>query len=156
MNKNRAYTYVLPCIASTLNIDRNLIVNIYLAKKNFNDPQFVFLEFKKDKNNLEYLKSHAQVEDFGENNNNVIVKFKLNLLQFKINTIYKKGEYSLFPKSHKDSIMSYHNLSRVSEQYQILYKLPVLRHKLEDKLNVDISSDAELGVKTNLIEETLI
>ena len=156
MKKNRSYTYVFPCIASTLKIDKNLILNTYLKKEGEElNSKIIFIEVTKTKN-IENLNSHPQIISYEEETNTLLIKFKLNLLQAKINSIYIKGKYSTFPNSHKEAVLNYHNLGKNSKHYQILYKLPVLRHKLEQELKVPIEKDAELGIKTNIIEEIYI
>lgn len=151
---NRCFTYVLPCIADTLKIKRELLQNIYLSSTTFFNPEYIFLLFTYDLEYLEYLEQHIQVEEI-QIKDNLIVKFKLNTWQKEINSLYLHGKYSEFPDSYKTSIMRYHNLSKTSKQFQILYKLPILRQKLESELKIKLESTAELGIKTNIKEETL-
>lgn len=152
---NRCFTYVLPSINETLNIKRELLVNCYLRTKNFYNPEYFFILFKYNEDYVNYLKNHPQIIELLEYDENILVKIKLNLIQQEINKLYIEGQYSKFPLFYKDKILKYFNLPKSSEQYKILHKLPVLKHQLEKNLNVKLSENSELGIKTNIKEESL-
>lgn len=153
--KNRCLTYVLPIINDTLQVNRSLLVNGYLRTKTFFNPKYIFLTFKPNAEYETYLKNHDQVEELTHRDNVVVVKFRLNSAQHEINLLYLKGAYSQFPKFVKDKILKFYNLPSTSKHYQILYKLPILKHKIEQQLQLKLNDAAELGTKTNIIEETL-
>ena len=144
----------MPAIADSINIDKSLLVNLYLRTKDCFDLQYVFIEFIYNETYLEYLNSHPQVVEVTINSERLLVKFKLNKIQQIINKIYISGKYSTFPDSYKIKILNYFSKPKSSNIGQVLFKLPILKQKLENNLRVKISDLVELGVKTNIIEES--
>ena len=151
---NRCYTYVLPAITDTIKIHKSLVSNVYLRSLSMFDPSYIFIAFKYDKEYLDYLKTVPQLEEFKIKDNLIITKIKLDDYQSNINMLYIQGKYSSFPIEYKSKILAFHNLNKNSKVYQVLYKLPILKQKIEEELKIKLKDDVELGIKTNILEET--
>jgi hypothetical protein len=144
----------MPSIADSMKIDKELLTNLYLRANGSFDTKYVYIEFNRSKEYEEYLSTQDQVEEITTYSDKILVKFKLNKIQEEINKIYINGKYSTFPNSYKMKILNYFNQPKSSKLGQVLFKLPILKKKLENQLNIRISDEIELGVKTNIIEES--
>lgn len=169
--RNRASLYLFPLIYDDLNITP---LNVTKEENGFKMLNL----FIGDNNKEEYEQGHLfmLVKIFDYENPN----FKLFIAGLKGNPLFKeyynidthlimlvfdvsdeskkivnyfiRGKYSLFPDFYKEYFPKDFS-QNIKSQYNILTKNNLLKHKIEQDLNIKLSSEAELDDKPYLEEE---
>lgn len=143
MIKNKTYTYLFPELAKKIKIPEKYIKGVFLGIKGVSrfleGNIFVWLSSQTPIINKNYVKNHTvgdgRIVEYVHPNKDTYDKIV-------------KGQYSEIDKEAKKTIIKYHNCTNKDKLYQVLYKSPVLRKKMELDLKVDLKG-YELGEKIN-------
>lgn len=168
---NRSTKYLFPLlydgynvIASNMtNLEQNgfNLINLYIgdSKKPEYDSHLLMLIYIKDYENdnfkifFENVKNHhLYSEYYNVDINYIMIVFKLNEEEQSIYNHFIRGRYSKFPKNYKEMFQSGFE-SPINSAYNIISKNPLLRHKIEQDLAVNLPSNAELDDIPNHNEE---
>lgn len=175
MKKNYSYTYIMPILSETINIDEKLLsffINSYMftnnsielgkifikCKFNYSSPQFSVWESILTDNEL-YIDSKS-VED------EIIYEFKMPLEYIEDQKLFIQGRYSEISKTTQNLIIRYwlelygnrkdFVMTIVKKIKGVFNKADWLRLEMENDLNISISKNKELGNLINIENETYI
>jgi hypothetical protein len=143
MTKSRSFTYLLPGLTDEVKINKSELENLWLGVENINTTfdGNVYCEYVKNCSNYD-TESAYYVTDY------TIDDKKFVCYQYPYPDIYNNfvsSQYSKFPTTYKNRILTYHGLSSSSLQHSILFKSQSLKTKIENDLKVKLPNDCELG-----------
>jgi hypothetical protein len=175
MTKNRSITYLFPLINDILNLDSKFYYNYVLNTYIFSDDDkgkyfYVLLKFNEE--DEDFLEKESYLTELDLYVGNIDVDEDTVLFKFKFPKAYHheydkfiQGKYSEFKLDAKTIILKFfnslysqnsdNNISFLTNMKHILFKDKRLKLKLENKLNVNISSNAELGSIMDTDKETI-
>lgn len=150
LTKTRSFTYLLPKLASLVNISKDKVKNLFLGiqntTRNFNGSVYLWTSDSTDYTKDKYYASTTNTKT-GD-----LIEFDYPCRDTYVNFI--EGKYSKIPPESKKLIINYHkNSPNITKVKKILYKHESLFKELEDKLGVEIDRYNEVGDKINFEEE---
>lgn len=128
------------------------LVNLYIGdalKPEYDEHILMLLEIKDFENDnfklfFEDIKHHyLYYEYYNVDVNYIMIVFKLTEKEKDIYNYFLRGRYSKFPEYYK-KIFHGGFESPLTSAYNVMSKNPLLRHKIEQDLNVILKNDAEL------------
>lgn len=143
------------------------MVNLYIGdwekhdNSNFeNNLNKIFMllyvqDFENDNFKLffEDVKNHSlYFEYYNVDVNYIMIVFKLDEDGSSIYRNFRRGEYSKFPEKYKNIFQNSFEVP-LNSAYNVIIKNPLLRHKLEQDLDIQLPINAELDDKPYLNEE---
>jgi len=166
--KNRSLLYLFPLLYDekiitttklrNLNDNGFLLVNLYLADKTYqhtdiykdNISTIFMLLYIEDYDNPEFkdfmikIKNHIFYKEFYSIDlDKIMIVFECNEDCSKIISLFKQGKYSKFPDFYRAYFIGAANY-KVDSCYNIITKNPFLKSKIEQDLDIKLSSRAEL------------
>ena len=106
-----------------------------------------FIEFEQALKNL-----HNFVE-YEDNDSTVLYVFNIPDRYVEDFACFKAGRYSKMSEAYKKRILEFHNMDKASSYGQILYKNPVRRKLVEDKIGLSLLDHEELQSSPDLFSE---
>lgn len=168
---NRSTKYLFPLLydgfnviaSNVTNIEQNgfTLVNLYIGdalKPEYDSHILMLLNIKDFENEnfklfFEDVKlHHLFLEYYNVDINYIMIVFKLTEKEQPIYNYFIRGRYSKFPEYYKKIFQSGFE-APLTSAYNVTTRNPLLRHKLEQELNVKIDSNAELDDIPNKKEE---
>ncbi len=168
--RNRSTLYLFPMLYDEFNIMASNVINeengfkminVYVGDKEKPDysnhllmlikiSDFENINFKIFLENLKNNKLYREYYnvDFGY----IMLVFEMGDEELEIINHFIKGEYSKFPEIYKNYFPVDFN-TNIKCQYNILTQNKLLRHKIEQDLNVSLDQNSELDDKPYLEEE---
>jgi hypothetical protein len=102
---------------------------------------------------FEDVKHHSlYFEYYNVDVNYIMIVFKLDEDGSSIYRNFRRGEYSKFPEKYKNIFQNSFE-APLNSAYNVIIKNPLLRHKLEQDLDIQLPINAELDDKPYLNEE---
>lgn len=164
--QNRSKTYFIPLLNDYLNINLGLLINTYLFDVNrpeLNVDLFkgLFLHFRWSNNeisrmyeqdllNSPYVKEHYDVDS---ESYMVYVSFPADII-IDAQKIFN-GKFSKITDESKSKIVRYWpGTNANTELYGVLFRTALYKKKLEERLDVKIPENNELGAVFNMHDET--
>lgn len=168
--RNRSTLYLFPLIYDKLNVTSSNVtneengfkmINLYIKDEkkeeydncifmlikilDYDNPNFK-LFLSNLKNNL-FFKEYYHVDT-----HYIMIVFEMQEEEKEIINNFIRGRYSHFPSFYQGFFPNDLN-TNIKSQYNVLTKNNLLKHKIEQDLNITLSNDAELDDKPYLEEE---
>lgn len=168
---NRTTKYLFPLLydgynliaSNVTNLEQNgfTLINLFIGddeKPEYISCIFMLLHVKDFENDnfklfFEDVKHHVLYKEYyNVDTNYIMLVFEISEKEKDIYRYFIKGQYSKFPKYYKNIFQSGLD-SPLTSAYNVITKNPLLKHKIEQDLDVKLSETAELDDKPYLDEE---
>jgi len=176
-SKNKSLAYVVPLIlkdgdktlnfTTTKSFPANHFYNSYIFNSKYPDGvNTVYLAYKKSLNPIFDIMEKKLINDNfirrDEYPGLYVYSFKIPSLFIEDFKKFKEGKYSQMSEMAKNKILNSFDLTvnnqtmKESNLVQVLYKSDILKKQIEEKLNITLSSSAELSSIIDFHSETFI
>ncbi len=155
--KTTSFTFVLPMLFDS----RGHIPSVkdcYIRAKGKDDKKehiFLLVDKGESDKDLGRMRNNPYYEEEEEvDNANLLITFKAPDEYKREYDLFLESKYSEFSESFKQRILRFHGITKTHNVGKVLYRSEDLYKKWEERLNVDISRDLEIGSKIKMKRET--